>query len=119
VFLESVKEEEWMKAVSGHLHPGAAYTLVRHVRLVGMLLIFYARQGETVPLLLPFYFFWPDDAGCKGFGAGSGKYFVNPSFVKWAELAENPFAMHGVRLSFPFFSFLSFLFLSFPLNFKF
>jgi hypothetical protein len=66
VFLESVKEEEWMKAVSGHLHPGAAYTLVRHVRLVGMLLIFYARQGDTVPLLLSFYFFGRTVPGTGG-----------------------------------------------------
>ncbi len=73
MFLESVKEEEWMKAVSGHLHPGAAYSLVRHVRLVGMLLIFYARQGETVPLLLTFYLL-PDNAVYRDFGAGSGQY---------------------------------------------
>ncbi len=66
MFLESVKEEEWMKAVSGHLHPGAAYTLVRHVRLVGMLLIFYARQGDTVPLLLSFYFFGRTVPGTGG-----------------------------------------------------
>lgn len=45
VFLESVKEEEWMRAVGGHLHPLASYSLVRHVRLVGMLLIIYARHG--------------------------------------------------------------------------
>ena len=47
VFLESVKEDEWMRAVGGHLHPGATYSLVRHVRLVGMLLIIYARDGGT------------------------------------------------------------------------
>ena len=44
VFLESVKEEEWMKAVAGGLHPGAEYSLVRHVRLVGMLLLVYCRK---------------------------------------------------------------------------
>ena len=101
VFLESVKEEEWMRAVSGHLHPGAAYTLVRHVRLVGMLLIFYARHGHSSALTY-ILFFWPDNAGYRGFGAGSGQYFVRQSFVKWAELAENAFAMHGVPYVFPF-----------------
>ena len=43
VFPESVKEDEWMKAVKDSLHPLTTYTLVRHIRLVGMLLIVYAR----------------------------------------------------------------------------
>jgi len=44
VFLDSVKEEEWMKAVSSSLHKGAEYLLVRHIRLVGMLLLIYTRR---------------------------------------------------------------------------
>jgi phosphatidylinositol-bisphosphatase len=47
VFPESVKEDEWMRAVSGHLHPEATYCLVRHVRLVGMLLIVYCRPAAV------------------------------------------------------------------------
>lgn len=43
VFPESIKEDEWMKAVKDSLHPLTTYTLVRHVRLVGMLLIIYSR----------------------------------------------------------------------------
>ena len=43
VFPESIKEDEWMKAVKESLHPAAQYALVRHIRLVGMLLIVYAR----------------------------------------------------------------------------
>jgi hypothetical protein len=50
VFLESVKEEEWMRAVASHLHPGATYSLLRHVRLVGMLLIIYARSALPICL---------------------------------------------------------------------
>ena len=44
VFLESVKEEEWMKAVQAGLHPGAEYSLVKHIRLVGMLLLVYCKK---------------------------------------------------------------------------
>jgi len=43
LFSESVKEEEWMKAVTSSLHEGAEYTLLKHVRLVGMLLMVYSR----------------------------------------------------------------------------
>jgi len=44
VFPESVKEDEWMKAVKEGLHPAASYSLVRHIRLVGMLLVIYSRN---------------------------------------------------------------------------
>jgi len=47
VFPESPKEDEWMKAVAAGLHPDANYTLVRHIRLVGMLLIIYAKSELT------------------------------------------------------------------------
>ena len=43
VFPESPKEDEWMKAVAAGVYPDANYTLVRHIRLVGMLLIIYAK----------------------------------------------------------------------------
>ena len=43
MFPESVKEDEWMKAVKEGLHPAASYSLVRHIRLVGMLLVIYSR----------------------------------------------------------------------------
>jgi len=43
VFLESVKEEEWIKAVQVSLNKKANYVLVKHVRLVGMMLLLYAK----------------------------------------------------------------------------
>ena len=43
MFPESVKEEIWMRAVSDGLHPAAKYCLVKHIRLVAMLLIVYAK----------------------------------------------------------------------------
>jgi phosphatidylinositol-bisphosphatase len=45
VFNESLKEDEWMKAVADSLHPKATYKLVKHVRLVGMMLIVYVRDS--------------------------------------------------------------------------
>ena len=53
VFLESVKEEEWMKAVQAGLHPGAEYSLVKHIRLVGMLLLVYCKK-EHLDQVTPF-----------------------------------------------------------------
>ena len=38
------QEEEWMKAVQAGLHPGAEYSLVKHIRLVGMLLLVYCKK---------------------------------------------------------------------------
>jgi len=43
VFPESAKEEIWMRAVADGLHPAAKYCLVKHIRLVAMLLIVYAK----------------------------------------------------------------------------
>lgn len=43
VFLESVKEEEWMKAVQVSLHKKANYVMVKHIRLVGMMLLVYTK----------------------------------------------------------------------------
>jgi len=43
VFLESVKEEEWIKAVQVSLHKKAKYVLVKHIRLVGMMLLVYTK----------------------------------------------------------------------------
>ena len=44
VFLESIKEEEWMRAVQTGLHKGGDYVLVKHIRLVGMLLLVYCKK---------------------------------------------------------------------------
>ena len=44
VFLESVKEEEWIKAVQVSLHKKAKYVLVKHIRLVGMMLLIYTKM---------------------------------------------------------------------------
>ena len=33
-----------MKAVQAGLHPGAEYSLVKHIRLVGMLLLVYCKK---------------------------------------------------------------------------
>ncbi|XP_078485744.1 inositol polyphosphate 5-phosphatase OCRL isoform X2 [Ciona intestinalis] len=44
VFTESSREEEWMKAVKQALHPGASYKLVKHIRLVGMMLLVFAQD---------------------------------------------------------------------------
>ena len=46
VFPESVKEDEWLRAVNKSLHPGTDYMLVKHVRLVGMMLIVYVKTAH-------------------------------------------------------------------------
>ena len=46
VFPESVKEDEWLRVVNTSLHPGADYVLVKHVRLVGMMLIVYVKTAH-------------------------------------------------------------------------
>ena len=43
---ESVKEDEWLRAVNTSLHPGTDYVLVKHVRLVGMMLIVYVKTAH-------------------------------------------------------------------------
>ncbi|XP_054855269.1 type II inositol 1,4,5-trisphosphate 5-phosphatase [Eublepharis macularius] len=42
-FNDTPKEEEWFKAVTKGLHPGAKYAKVKLVRLVGILLLLYVR----------------------------------------------------------------------------
>jgi len=44
VFPESVKEDEWIKVVTSSLHPDANYTLVKHIRLVGMMLLVFVKK---------------------------------------------------------------------------
>uniref|UniRef100_A0A8C7VGL5 phosphoinositide 5-phosphatase n=1 Tax=Oncorhynchus mykiss TaxID=8022 RepID=A0A8C7VGL5_ONCMY len=46
-FNDTPKETEWMKAVSEGLHPGAKYALVKLVRLVGIMLLFYVRNEHA------------------------------------------------------------------------
>ncbi|XP_031708967.1 type II inositol 1,4,5-trisphosphate 5-phosphatase isoform X1 [Anarrhichthys ocellatus] len=43
-FNDTPKELEWTKAVSEALHPDAKYALVKLVRLVGIMLIFYVKK---------------------------------------------------------------------------
>ncbi|XP_034029951.1 LOW QUALITY PROTEIN: type II inositol 1,4,5-trisphosphate 5-phosphatase [Thalassophryne amazonica] len=43
-FNDTPKEQEWMKAVSEGLHSEAKYALVKLVRLVGIMLIFYIKK---------------------------------------------------------------------------
>ncbi|XP_060114249.1 type II inositol 1,4,5-trisphosphate 5-phosphatase [Heteronotia binoei] len=42
-FNDTPKEEEWFKAVTESLHPGAKYAKVKLIRLVGILLLLYVR----------------------------------------------------------------------------
>eukprot|EP00095_Tigriopus_kingsejongensis_P009757 maker-scaffold422_size175911-snap-gene-0.33 protein:Tk09757 transcript:maker-scaffold422_size175911-snap-gene-0.33-mRNA-1 annotation:"type ii inositol- -trisphosphate 5-phosphatase" len=44
VFNESVKEEEWQAIVFASLHPGGKYKRVKLIRLVGMMLIVFAKH---------------------------------------------------------------------------
>ncbi|XP_041844152.1 type II inositol 1,4,5-trisphosphate 5-phosphatase isoform X2 [Melanotaenia boesemani] len=46
-FSDTPKELEWMKAVSEGLHPEAKYALVKLVRLVGIMLIFYVKKEHA------------------------------------------------------------------------
>ncbi|XP_066494262.1 type II inositol 1,4,5-trisphosphate 5-phosphatase isoform X2 [Tiliqua scincoides] len=43
LFNDTPREEEWFKAVTESLHPGAKYAKVKLVRLVGILLLLYVR----------------------------------------------------------------------------
>ncbi|XP_066573847.1 type II inositol 1,4,5-trisphosphate 5-phosphatase isoform X2 [Amia ocellicauda] len=47
VFNDTPKEQEWSRAVTLGLHPDAKYALVKLVRLVGIMLIFYVRQEHA------------------------------------------------------------------------
>ncbi|XP_029308217.1 type II inositol 1,4,5-trisphosphate 5-phosphatase isoform X2 [Cottoperca gobio] len=46
-FNDTPKELEWTKAVSKALHPDAKYALVKLVRLVGIMLIFYVKKEHA------------------------------------------------------------------------
>uniref|UniRef100_A0A3Q3QQJ1 phosphoinositide 5-phosphatase n=2 Tax=Monopterus albus TaxID=43700 RepID=A0A3Q3QQJ1_MONAL len=46
-FNDTPKELEWMQAVSEALHPDAKYALVKLVRLVGIMLIFYVKKEHA------------------------------------------------------------------------
>ncbi|XP_049902863.1 type II inositol 1,4,5-trisphosphate 5-phosphatase isoform X4 [Epinephelus moara] len=46
-FNDTPKEMEWTKAVSEALHPDAKYALVKLVRLVGIMLIFYVKKEHA------------------------------------------------------------------------
>ncbi|XP_033958581.1 type II inositol 1,4,5-trisphosphate 5-phosphatase isoform X2 [Pseudochaenichthys georgianus] len=46
-FNDTPKELEWTKAVSEALHPDAKYALVKLVRLVGIMLIFYVKKEHA------------------------------------------------------------------------
>ncbi|XP_040830179.1 type II inositol 1,4,5-trisphosphate 5-phosphatase [Ochotona curzoniae] len=46
-FHDTPKEEEWFKAVSDGLHPGAKYAKVKLIRLVGIMLLLYVKQEHA------------------------------------------------------------------------
>ncbi|KAM4795769.1 type II inositol 1,4,5-trisphosphate 5-phosphatase [Rhinophrynus dorsalis] len=43
-FNDTPKEEEWFKAVSDGLHPGAKYAKIKLIRLVGIMLLLYIKK---------------------------------------------------------------------------
>ncbi|XP_056413077.1 type II inositol 1,4,5-trisphosphate 5-phosphatase isoform X1 [Hyla sarda] len=43
-FNDTPKEEEWFKAVSEGLHPGAKYAKIKLIRLVGIMLLLYVKK---------------------------------------------------------------------------
>ncbi|MCI4374361.1 hypothetical protein PGIGA_G00005360 [Pangasianodon gigas] len=46
-FNDTPREQEWMKAVSDGLHPDAKYALIKLVRLVGIMLLFYVKKEHA------------------------------------------------------------------------
>ena len=114
VFLESVKEEEWMKAVQAGLHPGAEYSLVKHIRLVGMLLLVYCKK-EHLDQVYTFLIKWYDvnsitqvhNIGVDTVGTGimgklgnkvvywhNKEYSINCLISGWSEL-QNTISCNG------------------------
>ncbi|XP_068125127.1 type II inositol 1,4,5-trisphosphate 5-phosphatase isoform X2 [Hyperolius riggenbachi] len=47
-FNDTPKEEEWFKAVSEGLHPGAKYAKIKLIRLVGIMLLLYVKNELAV-----------------------------------------------------------------------
>ncbi|XP_074832463.1 type II inositol 1,4,5-trisphosphate 5-phosphatase isoform X2 [Carettochelys insculpta] len=47
-FNDTPKEEEWFKAVTDSLHPGAKYAKVKLVRLVGIMLLLYVKADHAL-----------------------------------------------------------------------
>ncbi|KAG8451489.1 hypothetical protein GDO86_003626 [Hymenochirus boettgeri] len=47
-FNDTPKEEEWFKAVSNSLHPGAKYAKIKLVRLVGIMLLLYIKKELAI-----------------------------------------------------------------------
>ncbi|KAJ8290193.1 hypothetical protein GJAV_G00009790 [Gymnothorax javanicus] len=47
LFNDTPREQDWRKAVSDGLHPGAKYALVKLVRLVGIMLLFYVKNEHA------------------------------------------------------------------------
>ncbi|XP_028834651.1 type II inositol 1,4,5-trisphosphate 5-phosphatase isoform X1 [Denticeps clupeoides] len=47
IFNDTPKEAEWIKAVSESLHPSAKYAFVKHVRLVGIMLLCYVKKEHA------------------------------------------------------------------------
>ncbi|XP_063311083.1 type II inositol 1,4,5-trisphosphate 5-phosphatase isoform X3 [Pelobates fuscus] len=47
-FNDTPKEEEWFKAVSEGLHPGAKYAKIKLIRLVGIMLLLYVKKELAV-----------------------------------------------------------------------
>ncbi|KAM9367164.1 type II inositol 1,4,5-trisphosphate 5-phosphatase-like [Phaethornis superciliosus] len=43
-FYFTPREDEWLRAVTDNLHPDAKYEKVKHVRLVGIMLLLYVRE---------------------------------------------------------------------------
>lgn len=47
LFAESIKEDEWTAMVKASLHTEAKYSLVKSIRLIGMLLLVYTREEHV------------------------------------------------------------------------